>query len=229
MPDFWETATGSNINTNDAMTLGGDGYRFIEKYINWLGDPHANTVNNTYVDIDLWKFTGAFTNVSPTYAISNVSNGTAVLQANGHTVRFTPTTNFTGLGSFKFTVTGSDGSVYSNTVSVVVSTLSATILLAAPAALTGLESNEATVGSGLLVYPNPTTSAFLNFKLANAKGTSFTVVLSDRSGKTIYEKTMAVSSGDKYDIRLPKKPAAGSYLLQVTGNGWKESTNVLIE
>jgi hypothetical protein len=231
MPDFWETATGGNINTNDALTLGADGYRWIEKYFNWLADPHANTVRNTYVDIDLWKYTGAFTNVSPVYTTSSASNGTAVLQSNGHTVRFTPTNNFTGLGSFNFNVTGSDGSVYSNKITVVVSTLAANVILAAPAALTNLAGEENAVlanGQRILVYPNP-ASTVLNVKLAEVKGASFRMVLSDMNGKVIHEQMIPTRAGNKYELLLSKKPASGSYMLQAIGNGWKESAGVLIE
>lgn len=120
MPDFWEAATGSKVATNDAMTLGADGYALVEKYINWLGAMHARVLQNGKADIDLLSFTQGFKSVSPTYTVANATNGTVSLQSDGHTVRFTPTANYVGTGSFSFTVKGSDGTTYTGIVSMLV-------------------------------------------------------------------------------------------------------------
>lgn len=118
MPDYWEKAVGLNyLSASDAMTIGADGYANIERYINWLADPHALTVTNTPVDVDLWKYTSGFTNVSPIYSVTALSNGVVTLNG-GHVAHFTPTANFSGLGAFQFSVTGSDGTAYTNTVAV---------------------------------------------------------------------------------------------------------------
>ncbi|BAV05666.1 Por secretion system C-terminal sorting domain-containing protein [Filimonas lacunae] len=225
IPDFWETATGSNINSNDAMTVGADGYTLIEKYINWLADPHMNTVTNTYADLDLYKYTSGFTSVSPTYAISNVANGTATLQSNGHTVRFTPTSSFNGLGSFKYTVTGSDGSTYSDTVNVVVSTLPASLVLASPSPAEA--ATEANTAQHIEVYPNPGTT-LLQVRLRTIATSTVNITLSTTGGNTIYQKTF-VAGEKNYRVELPAKPAPGLYILQASGKGWKESSKVIIE
>ena len=120
MPDYWEAAMGSDSATDDAMTLDDDGYALVEEYINWLGTMHASVLKNSYADIDLRSFTQGFQSVSPSYTLSDASNGTTALLSDGYTVRFTPTANFTGLGSCSFTVTGTDGSSYTGTVSVLV-------------------------------------------------------------------------------------------------------------
>jgi len=224
MPDFWENTVGANVNSNDAMTPGSDGYRYIEKYINWMADPHANTVKNTAVNTDLRKFTDGFTVASPTFTISNASNGTAVLQPDGHTVRFTPTSNFGGLGSFTFTLSASDGSAYSNTVSVAVSTTAATLPLAGARA----QDAEPVPVAGFDVYPNPVVSGLLHIKTGNAAG-PFTVLLYNLEGKLVYSEANAGNSGHEYEIKLPGKPVAGQYVLQVSGNGWKETRSVLIK
>ena len=52
------------------MTIGADGYANIEHYLNWLADPHALTVTNTAVDVDLWLYTSGFTNASPVYSVT---------------------------------------------------------------------------------------------------------------------------------------------------------------
>jgi len=120
MPDFWESATKSNLNSNDAMVIGSDGYALIEKYLNWLGEVHARVLKNSYVDIDLLAFTQGFKTVSPTYSVASAINGSLSMLSSGHTVRFTPTVNYTGQGSFAYTVKGSDGTSYTGTVSMLV-------------------------------------------------------------------------------------------------------------
>ena len=120
MPDYWELAMGLNPNVNDAMTIAPDGYANIEHYLNWLADPHALTATNTPVDVDLWQYTGGFTNAIPVYSVNNASNGAVTLNSDGHTAHFTPALNFFGLGSFQFSVVASDGSAYTDTVAVLV-------------------------------------------------------------------------------------------------------------
>ena len=121
IPDYWEKAVaGLNFNSNDAMTIGADGYANIERYLNWLADPHALTVINTAVDVDLWQYTSGFTNASPAYSVTVTSNGVVTLNS-GHLVHFTPPANFSGLGGFQFAVVANDGTAYTNTVTVVMS------------------------------------------------------------------------------------------------------------
>jgi hypothetical protein len=120
MPDFWEKTFNLNQSGNDAMTKGADGYANIEKYINWLADPHAKTLQNTTLKFDLSVYTGGFANVSPAYLVSNATNCTVTLAADGKTAQIVPQTGFSGMASFKFTVTGSDGTAFTFTVYVLV-------------------------------------------------------------------------------------------------------------
>jgi hypothetical protein len=120
MPDVWESANGSNVNANDAMTKAADGYVLLEHYINWLAGPHAQTAAGISVTFDLSSCAAGFSNVSPIYAVSGGQNGTVTLAADKHTAQFQPTAGFHGLGSFAFTVTGSEGTAYSGQVSVLV-------------------------------------------------------------------------------------------------------------
>jgi autotransporter-associated beta strand protein len=120
LPDFWESATGSNPIAFDSMSLVPDGYTLLEHYVNWLAEPHVITTNN-FVDVDLWRYTSGFTNASPTYSPDNATNGTVALLGDGHTVRFTATSNFFGLASFRFIVIASDSSAYTNVIGVFIS------------------------------------------------------------------------------------------------------------
>ena len=121
LPDYWEKSiAGLNVSISDAMTIGADGYANIERYINWLADPHALTVTNTAVDVDLWLYTSGFTNANPVYSVTALSNGVVTLSG-GHLARFTPAAGFAGLGAFRFSVSASDGTRYTNVVSVLAS------------------------------------------------------------------------------------------------------------
>ncbi|MBC8095774.1 MAG: hypothetical protein H7Y43_08170 [Akkermansiaceae bacterium] len=123
MPDFWETLTGGNpsVADNNAQVPAGAyipsspaGYTRLEEYLHFLAIPHAVLPLNGFVDVDLRKFTSGFTK-SPVFTLSNVQNGSAVLQANGFTARFTPTAGFSGRGRFDFKVTDSEGSTWTQT------------------------------------------------------------------------------------------------------------------
>jgi hypothetical protein len=120
MPDFWESATGSDPSKDDAMTKAADGYALVEHYINWLAEPHAQTKLAAAVDVDLSTLTLGFSSVSPTFTITQPSCASAQLQGDGHTVRFTPSAGLTGVSSFSFTVKGSDGTTFTGHVGVVV-------------------------------------------------------------------------------------------------------------
>jgi autotransporter-associated beta strand protein len=119
LPDFWEIATGSNPIAFDSLSLAPDGYRLLEHYLNWLAEPHVITTNS-FVDVDLWRFTSGFTNAGATYSVDNATNGSVALLGDGHTARFT-TSNFSGLASFRFSVTASDSTSYTNTIGVLIS------------------------------------------------------------------------------------------------------------
>jgi hypothetical protein len=100
------------------MTVGSDGYTLIEEYANWLGMPHARAQNNARSTLTWWRSPGASKSVSPTCSVTGASKGTVVLQSDGHTARFTPSSGITGLGAFSFTVKGSDGTSWTSSVSV---------------------------------------------------------------------------------------------------------------
>jgi|GEM_PF-657116 len=123
MPDEWELATGSNYQVADNNVVATNGYTLLENYLNWMAAPHLKTYKNlTAVDFDLYPLTMAFTNQSPIYTLFNPTNGTITLVSN-RWVRFAPITNFTGLGSFTFTVRATDGTIMTNSVGVLVTPL----------------------------------------------------------------------------------------------------------
>ncbi len=118
IPDYWELANGLNPNKDDAMTIAADGYANIEKYINWLGGLHAITDQNVEVEIDLAGHTTGWSQVSPSYSVSNSKNGSVAMS--GSKAKFTPEDNFSGMASFDFTVKGNDNTTYTTTIHVLV-------------------------------------------------------------------------------------------------------------
>ena len=68
------------------------------------------------------------------------------------------------------------------------------------------------------VYPNPVSSE-INLSLTNYQG-SFKTVLSTIDGRVIHQEEIEAKAGQSiYLLSLASKPAAGTYILQVTGNG----------
>jgi hypothetical protein len=118
MPDAWESANGSNVNANDAMTKVADGYALVEHYVNWLAVPHATSAAGASVDVDLSAWATGFGGASPTYTVSGAQYGTVALQADGHTARFQPAAGFHGVAWFSFKVAGSDSTAYTSEVQV---------------------------------------------------------------------------------------------------------------
>ena len=120
LPDDWELALGSNPAVADSQVAGNGGYSRLENYLNWLAAPHAIAAKNSFVDVDLRQYSGGFTNISYVFAVGVATNGTISRLADGHTARFTAAGNFSGLGSFNFSVLAGDGSAMTNTVGVLV-------------------------------------------------------------------------------------------------------------
>ena len=121
MPDYFEEAMGYDKSKDDAMTKESDGYVRIEKYINWLGASHMRVADDASRDFDLRTITRGFQEVSPSYSVTAVENGSVELQNDGYTARFTPAAK--GLASFKYTVKGNDGTEYTGRVEVLVEKL----------------------------------------------------------------------------------------------------------
>jgi pectate lyase len=118
MSDAWESATGSDPKTDDAVKKAASGYTLLERYLNWLAAPHATSSAGAAVDLDLSAYTSGFSAVSPTYTVTAAQNGTVSLAADKHSAHFQPNAGFHGLAAFSFTVTGSDGTAFTMTALV---------------------------------------------------------------------------------------------------------------
>ena len=222
IPDFWEDTFTTNLvftpsNDNDRD---GDGYTDLEEYNDWLAAPHALTVTNTSVGVDLQQMFGQTGNLS--FFLTNAVNGSAYLTnvlgsvtntgtfSNSIAV-FTPTNNYSGYASFDVYVTNNDTVAYFGpvTVSVVVSKVPVAINSNMPPVIT-------TLISGVLDDPtNYGGSDFYKFTVTNtAVGVLFTVT--NASGP--------VDLLANYGLPLP---SLSSYEY-ISTNSWTTSENILV-
>ena len=134
LPDFWEMTFGQNpyVTSNNQLSTNANylGYTDLEEYQNWLAAPHALTVTNTPVGVDLLQVCGKTGNLS--FSVGNPVNGsvslTNVLGAVTNTgtfsnsfAIFTPTNTapaFSGYASFDLYVTNNDTAAYFGPVPV---------------------------------------------------------------------------------------------------------------
>jgi len=141
MSDAYETALGWNVAVQDHNTALGSsggfvvgptyfpantpaGYTRLEEYLHFLATPHATVARNTAaqpssITIDLGRFTPGFPN-SPIFTTANVIGGS--VNVAGNIATFTPTLNASGRARFDFTVTDAEGSQWTQTFNLLVST-----------------------------------------------------------------------------------------------------------
>jgi autotransporter-associated beta strand protein len=215
MPDFWDETVGLSPYGDEAMTIAADGYANIEHYLNWLAAPHALTVTNTPVSVDLSQYTGGYTNASPVYSVNNASNGVVTLTSS-HIAQFTPTANFFGLASFQFSVAASDGSAYTNTVTVAV----APVAITQPSNLTWYGdsvSNLWAVGSGTNWFNGTNLVTFADGDTVTFDDTGSSTPAINLSGPLVAE-TVNVLASQNYTF-AGSGSLAGSTVLFKVGTG----------
>jgi len=235
IPDFWEDTFTTNLvflpsNNHDRN---GDGYTDLEEYDNWLAAPHALTVTNAAVGVDLYQLCGqsghlAFyvTNgVNGSVALTNVLNYTNVIGtliavtntsawSNSYAV-FTPTNTspaFSGYASFDVYVTNLDTEAYFGpvTVSVIVSPVP---VLTTPAVnIIQLINN--------IPYPDPNTggSDFYSFDVEPLSGTNALAVLF-----SVTNATAPVTLVVNYGLPLPSLSA-----YEYIATNWAAGENILV-
>lgn len=119
LPDWWEDVIGTNVNSpagdfsdanNDANE---DGYTALDLYLQWMSKPHYESEIGQAITIDLKALSRGF-EAAPSYAVSDVENGSA--QLTDAVVTFTPENK--GIASFKFTVTDAEGDSMTRQVNI---------------------------------------------------------------------------------------------------------------
>ncbi len=127
MPDDWKAAMGLSLTdpTISTKTSTTTPYTNLENYLNWKAQPNAFVAKNTSalpssVVIDLSQYAQGF-GTSATYAVSNISGGTATQSGTApYLVTYVPTLNKSGTGGFVFSVSNSTTSMTS-TLGVLIS------------------------------------------------------------------------------------------------------------
>ena len=229
IPDFWEITFGEPpyVPSNNDASQNALGYTTLEEYNNWLAGPHAVTVTNTPVGVNLQQMFGATGHLS--FFVTNGIHGivylTNVLNSVTNTgiysnsiAVFTPTnnaaTNYSGYASFDVYVTNTDTVAYFGpvTVSVVVSSLSIATNYNFPPVINPLV--------GLIDPTNSGGSVFYDFDVTpNSAGVSPVAVLFD-----VTNASGPVDLVVNYGLPLP---SLSSYDY-ISTNSWKTSENILI-
>ena len=130
LPDWWERIKGLNANSpagdfsDSNADLEGDEYTELERYLNWMAEPHFDCARNGVLGVDLSALTRGFAS-NAVYSITTATNGVAVLLSDGKTARFTPTAGFEGLGGFQFAVTDDANSGMNRSVGIHISAAAA--------------------------------------------------------------------------------------------------------
>ncbi len=205
IPNWWETIKGTNINSslgdfsdsnsdNDV-----DGYTNLDDYLQWMAQPHYNSLSGEKVNVNIQKLSRGFTN-NPTYSISNVINGNANLISD--LVEFTPNTN--GLCSYNFTVIDNEGATMTRKINI----------------LSGYNLNLSTesntkIKAGITIWPVPNKGSFSILMTNNSTETEYTIY--DILGKEV--KKGILNENCQENVSLQSK---GVYILKVTENKTKE-------
>ena len=226
IPDFWEQTLGTDrFAPSQNNDRDGDGYTDLEEYNNWLASPHALTITNTPVGVDLMQVFGKTGNLS--FYVTNGINGfayvTNVLNGVTNTVGFTntfaifnPTNDFGGgtnygYASFDCFITNNDTLAFFGPVkvSVMVSAVPFIYNTNMPPVIVTLTNavpfgNTNYYGSDYYKFtigPNPLTALF---SVTNATGP---VILVARYG-------LPLPSLVNYDY--------------ISTNSWKTSENIIV-
>lgn len=76
--------------------------------------------------------------------------------------------------------------------------------------------------ANVTVYPNPVTNKTFTVQFTGVEKNNYTIELSDMAGKKIFTRVSNISGEQDEKIILPKKTAAGMYILRVLGDGGKQ-------
>ncbi|MDP0498840.1 MAG: hypothetical protein Q7P63_01960 [Verrucomicrobiota bacterium JB022] len=125
LPDWWETLIGTPTDSpagdfSDAHAdPDGDFWTNLDDYLAFLATPHYTCAVDGSVEIDLSQYTRGFTD-APVHAVVDQSQGSVEMLEDGVTARFTPVSGFSGLGSFRFTVTDGEGDSMEREIGIIV-------------------------------------------------------------------------------------------------------------
>lgn len=123
LPNWWEQLHKLNPSSaandfSDANRITGDsGFTELERYLDWMAQPHVTCAAGGSVTIDLAALTRGYT-ASPKHTLGSMVGGAGVIQGDGRTARFTAAAQFHGLGHLTFTVTDAAGDTLTRTIGI---------------------------------------------------------------------------------------------------------------
>lgn len=209
LPNWWETIKGTNTNSTSGdfsdsnADVDLDGYTNLDDYLQWMAQPHYNSLSGDKVSVNIQKLSKGFTS-GVSYSVSNPINGNASLVAD--TLEFTPTAN--GLCSFDFTVTDNTGASMTRKVNI----------------LSGYDLSLSTaynakINTGITVWPVPNKGSFS--VLMENDGTEAEFKIYDILGKEVKKGTL--SGNRQENINLQSK---GVYIIKVSDPSTKEVLHI---
>ena len=249
LPDFWENTVGQPpyVPSNNNPSTNAPGYTTLEEYNKWQAAPHALTITNKPVGVDLQRLFGGSGRLS--FLATNAVHGfvylTNVLGAFTNTAVFSkniavfvPTNTtpaFTGYASFDAYVTNYDTVAYFGpvTVSVVVSPAPVIINSNFPPVITPLAALLAAPGGSPSPGGSPAVSGAA-VTATNYYGSDYYVVAVTNMGTmspvavlfTVTNESGPVDLVANYGDNLPL-PSLSSYEF-ISTNPWPAGQNILI-
>lgn len=121
LPDWWEVLHGTNPNSpagdfsDTNADPDGDGYTYMDDYLDYLSIPNYETRVNRQISIDLRALALGFTK-NPTYTVLEQVNGAVAID--GTWAYFLPDNDFAGIAYFTFKVKDSENTEWSRRVGV---------------------------------------------------------------------------------------------------------------
>jgi pectate lyase len=136
LPDFWETAIGSNPKLPDHnQPVGADafvpaGFTRLEEYLHFRATPHgiiqrAPNSSGGALTVDLGRYTAGFTIPPVRFSVTNAFGGQVELSAPA-TAQFTAAQKHHGRAGFRFTVRDGEGSAWTQDFLILVTPTSET-------------------------------------------------------------------------------------------------------
>jgi hypothetical protein len=92
----------------------------------------------------------------------------------------------------------------------------------------GSEKSDEVIPS-VLVYPNPSTGEQITISLMRLTGEQASVVLTDASGRLVYERSFAIEGSLTTNLDFVQPLSAGVYFVKITSGDWTETQRLFIE
>jgi len=157
------------------------------------------------------------------WATSSEENSSRfVLERSSNGVDFTFVREVKSKGASSYIVTDNSPAAGTNYYRLVQYDLNGTSTIYGPVSA----KSSLVLSSSLNVYPNP-TSGSINFSTQGFYG-KVNVVLTDSQGRIVYQEAIPGISSETHKITPKQALASGCYLLQVSGNSGKRTSQVII-